>query len=590
MGYRKHGVLLLVSGVVVLISISAIVMLAEQYVDFRNTYFREIGEETKRNNFFLVRTFKSLLKKGDLERMNYVCSGFQGPNPMVIKIIERGKGPIFTSSDGPQNLLEHVSEPETRKLFRSHTDENVTFRFVDQMRSYMIYHAVRFTIGEQHYILVMASKCNSVTLLMKQTRMAIIFLSVSGLLAVLAIAVYFFRNIRMPLNRLFESTSRIAAGELEAEIYIPRNGLIREIALGLSSLTEQLKQQLISFQKLAMEQEKVFDSLSEAVLVLDLNGNVLRFNRAAGKLFFPWCSAGSRTMPPCPEELLNLLKEKAPDGNTFSCRVSYSQGGEAPAIPLLVSGLTFNFGAERGVLLSATDISDFERLEAEHREFIAAISHEMKTPLTGIIGAVDAISSGALDKPEYKVRCLETLHSQASRLNTLLLNFLTLNSLEHPGSDRDKNFLPVKIHSIVRSAVEINRANAENRNIEIVMKDIARQMELQCDAQLLVQALSNLIGNAVFHSGSEMIEVEVGTNEDGMADFVVRDFGRGVPAEHREKIFTRFYRLPSGSGHFQGSGIGLAIVRSIALYHHGKVFVTDNPAGGAEFHLLIPAD
>ena len=108
------------------------------------------------------------------------------------------------------------------------------------------------------------------------------------------------------------------------------------------------------------------------------------------------------------------------------------------------------------------------------------------------------------------------------------------------------------------------------------------------DAQLLQQALNNLISNAILHSGTKRIELSAVREGDRQIDFRVRDWGRGIPEEHRELIFRRFYRVPGGSRNCGGSGIGLAIVKHGALYHRGRVGVESPPGGGAEFHIVLP--
>ena len=226
--------------------------------------------------------------------------------------------------------------------------------------------------------------------------------------------------------------------------------------------------------------------------------------------------------------------------------------------------------------------------EEARRRFVSDASHEMKTPLTGIVGAVDAINSGALDHEEYKVRCIDTLTKQSERLHTLLVNFLTLTSLENTRGRAEDDFLPVRPLAVVRSAIEVCRPVAEAAGITVEAGPCV-SAEFPGDALLLQQALNNLIANAVLHSGTERIEVSASATEDGRIDFCVRDYGCGIPAEHQDRIFKRFYRIPAGSRKQPGSGIGLAIVKHVALYHHGTVFVRSAPGQGAEFHIVLPA-
>ena len=379
--------------------------------------------------------------------------------------------------------------------------------------------------------------------------------------------------------------SKIAAGELEYPVYVPRSGLIREIALCLQTLTEQLKKQIVSLRDDANERKAILNSLTEAVLLVDAAGKIGQWNRTACELFFPGTNPECAALPDCPEELRECIRKTGEHG-AYSGELILRRGDRE--YQLLVNAVSFVRDEQRFFLISATDLSEIRKLEAYRREFIAAISHEMKTPLTGIVGAVDAINSGALDHEEYKVRCIDTLTKQSERLHTLLVNFLTLTSLENTRGRAEDDFLPVRPLAVVRSAIEVCRPVAEAAGITVEAGPCV-SAEFPGDALLLQQALNNLIANAVLHSGTERIEVSASATEDGRIDFCVRDYGCGIPAEHQDRIFKRFYRVPSGSRKQPGSGIGLAIVKHVALYHHGTVFVRSVPGQGAEFHIVLPA-
>lgn len=582
---RKDTVLLFVPAIIGVIIIFSIFLLDIQLANFKKAYFQEIAEETRHNNAFLVRAFRELLETKQLDKMRRMLSGNHGPNPMIVKIIARGKGAIMESEGVPGYLSEHIREPEIKNIFKGNRDEDVVVKFDRTLNSFMVYHSVRFRIGEQDYVLVMASKCNSMTLLMRQTRRGILILTALGVLSTLALVTYFCYWIRSPLNRLFASMSKIAAGELEYPVYVPRSGLIREIALCLQTLTEQLKKQIVSLRDDANERKAILNSLTEAVLLVDAAGKIGQWNRTACELFFPGTNPECAALPDCPEELRECIRKTGEHG-AYSGELILRRGDRE--YQLLVNAVSFVRDEQRFFLISATDLSEIRKLEAYRREFIAAISHEMKTPLTGIVGAVDAINSGALDREEYKVRCIDTLTKQSERLHTLLVNFLTLTSLENTRGRAEDDFLPVRPLAVVRSAIEVCRPVAEAAGITVEAGPCV-SAEFPGDALLLQQALNNLIANAVLHSGTERIEVSASATEDGRIDFCVRDYGCGIPAEHQDRIFKRFYRVPSGSRKQPGSGIGLAIVKHVALYHHGTVFVRSVPGQGAEFHIVLPA-
>ena len=519
---RRDYVLLSVPAVIGGIIILAIFFLDIQLANFQKAYFRELANETRRNNALIVRACRELIAANELDKIHRLLNS-HGPNPVVVRIIARGRGTIVQTEDVPAYLAAHIREPEIRNMFKRNLREDVLVRYDRPLDAYMVYHCARFRVGAQDYILVMASKCSSMTLLMRQTRQGILILTVLGVLSVAALVGYFCFWIRSPLNRLFSSMSRIAAGELEYPIFVPRRGLIREIALCLRSLTERLRQQIVSLQDDAAERAAILNALTEAILLIDADGKVEQWNRTAMELFYPGEEAGKSILRECPEELRDQIR-MAEEAGVASAELPMRRGDRE--FILLVNTVSFNREGGRFFLISVTDLTEIRRFETYRSEFIAAVSHEMKTPLTGIIGAVDAINAGALDHPDYRARCIETLTLQSERLHTLLQNFLTLTSLDALRKTGEENdFLPVRPLSVVRSAVEVCRSAAEAAGIEIVVGECI-PIEIFADSLLLQQALNNLISNAVFHSGTRRIEVFAARTDDGTAvDFCVRDFG-----------------------------------------------------------------
>ena len=224
-------------------------------------------------------------------------------------------------------------------------------------------------------------------------------------------------------------------------------------------------------------------------------------------------------------------------------------------------------------------IRELAKLERFRREFIADVSHEIKTPLTGILGAVDILSDGSGEDAASPLlqRLLPMLKKEAGRLNGLVQSILDLARLEREGGVL--NLAEADLGELVRGL-------AEKFKVEFRGGDVSSPRFLvRCDPQLIEQAVSNLIGNAVRHSGSEEIIVMVECDER-MARVVVEDHGVGIPSEHAARIFERFHRVdPARSAETGGAGLGLAIVRRIARLHGGDVAFSDVQPHGSRFTL-----
>ena len=226
------------------------------------------------------------------------------------------------------------------------------------------------------------------------------------------------------------------------------------------------------------------------------------------------------------------------------------------------------------------------KVESQRADFIANVSHEIKTPLTCIIGAAEALEDEELT-PELRHNFMEMLRSNSHRLNNLVRDILSLAALEKRQLDPTRDFAPVEVASVAVNAINLTRPRAAAANIVISLAGDA-SLPIKGDPILLEQALVNLLENALKYSGSDRITVTL--RRDGPEAVIeVADHGIGIPPDHRKRIFERFYRVDgSRSRELGGTGLGLAIVKHICQLHHGSAEVDETPGGGCTFRLRLP--
>ena len=234
-------------------------------------------------------------------------------------------------------------------------------------------------------------------------------------------------------------------------------------------------------------------------------------------------------------------------------------------------------------------VAELRKVEAFRRDFIADVSHEIKTPLTGIIGSVDLLASSRDLPDDSRDRLLSMLKSESERLNGLAQSILSLARIERDLAAGAVDFSPVDIAGIVKDVVESLDVLALENGVALKV-DAPGPCVVPGDGQLLTCAVSNLIVNAIRHSGSPDVLVSL-RGSGGIVTLTVEDHGVGIPREERERVFERFYRVDrsrdSGTG---GSGLGLAIVRGIARLHGGDVTLGDAEPSGCRFAMTIGPD
>ena len=232
-------------------------------------------------------------------------------------------------------------------------------------------------------------------------------------------------------------------------------------------------------------------------------------------------------------------------------------------------------------------LSEMRKLEQFRSDFVSNVTHEIKTPVTGILGAVEILAdeTSALDETDRQ-ELQKVLRDQSVRLNALVEDILSLARLERAEAEKHADFAPHDIADIVQTAVNLARPTAELSETETAF---ARPPVVRpCDPRLIEPAVTNLLQNHLRYSGSERLEVRVARLQDGRAAVTASDHGIGIPEDCQRRIFERCYRIGRGrSRALGGTGLGLAIVKHIAQLHGGEVTVKSRPGAGATFTLTF---
>ena len=233
-------------------------------------------------------------------------------------------------------------------------------------------------------------------------------------------------------------------------------------------------------------------------------------------------------------------------------------------------------------------LAEMKRVENFRRDFIANVSHEIRTPLTGILGATDLLEGADDLPPEDRRRLLGMLRSEATRLNSLSEQVLSLARLERDEAATSLSLAEADLADLVRGVADRFRDEAAAAGAEISVSAPEEPVVANCDAGLLEQALANLVRNAILHASAKRIEISAARRGAGVV-LAVADDGVGIAQEHLGRLFERFYRVDEArEGGAGGSGLGLAIVRQIARLHGGDVSVDSAPGRGSRFEIALP--
>ena len=284
------------------------------------------------------------------------------------------------------------------------------------------------------------------------------------------------------------------------------------------------------------------------------------------------------------EALQQLVRAVRRSGNIQEVTMELPRGPLGTGIhDLLVRVIPLNIDGLICILIF--DDSEMRRLDAIRRDFVANISHELKTP----IGALSILSEavlGACDDPEAIVRFANRMQTESKRLTDLVQEIINLSRLQD--DDPLKNAKVIDLNEVLLDAIDQSELNATARNIELVYSEQA-MARIKGDQSQVIMAISNLIENAINYSPEgTRVAIALRVN-DGLAEVSITDQGIGIPEKDLERIFERFYRVdPARSRATGGTGLGLSIVKHVATNHGGDVLVWSVENAGSTFTIRFP--
>ena len=476
-------------------------------------------------------------------------------------------GTVFYDTQADAKTMEnHAAREEVQQALT--TGEGESSRYSQTLLEKTIYVAKRMDDGSVLRICVS-----------RQTLAVLLLGMLQPVLVILLAAVIFSALLAKRLSRrIVEPLNAIDLDHpLEAKAYDEIAPLLGRI----NRQHEQIDDQLRELQRKTDEFTHITQSMPEGLVLLDNKNVILSINPSASKLFSAQAGCVGQNF---------LTLDRSTDVSQAIDRARETGHSETR---VELSGRIYQFDISRiesagekiGAVLLCFDITERETAEQARREFTANVSHELKTPLQGIIGSAELIENGMV-KPEDMPRFIGHIRTEAQRLVALIADIIRLSQLDEGVEMPMEN---VELLSLAGEVAEDLRAAADKASVTITTD--GQSSIVFGVRRLLYEMLYNLCDNAIKYNrpgGSVRIHVE---NREQEAAISVLDTGIGIAPEHQSRIFERFYRVDkSHSKASGGTGLGLSIVKHAAMYHGGKVALESEPGRGTEIRVTLPKE
>jgi two-component system phosphate regulon sensor histidine kinase PhoR len=513
-----------------------------------------------------------------------------GQNESAIITLVKPSGKVFCDSkEDPARLGNYSNKPEIKEAYLG----KIGFSFRKeklQNEAQLFVSAPVFEAEKVIGVVRLAIPGGYIELAQKEALKGFLF---SGFLVFVvsgAIAFLVSKRINLPLVEIQNAATRFANELLKNKFKETDSIEIDQVAGTLNKMARQLNDQINVITAEKNEKEAILSSMSEGVIAVNTREQIIGMNKEASRIF-------GVSVEDCRGKFLHESIRNAPL-QEFTAKALKSS-------TTIDGDFTLNYGTELhvralgtilrdakenpiGALVVLNDVTRLRRLENTRKDFVANVSHELKTPITSIKGFVETLREGAIDDSKNAHRFLDIIAKQTDHLNAIVEDLLALSRIEQYSNQAQISLEVTHIYDLLKSSADqcLTELGTQSAPINLVCDP---DLKIKVNLHLLEQAVVNLLQNALKYGKTEKgIEVRGGV-KDKETFICVQDWGQGIPSEHHKRLFERFYTVDkSRNRDSAGTGLGLAIVKHIAQAHGGRVLVESSPNKGSAFYIFLP--
>ncbi len=496
---------------------------------------------------------------------------------------------IADSEEDPAAMDNHARRPEVMEALSKRV--GVSVRYSRTLGENFMYVALPLeknggTIG----FVRVAVPLTAVRSQVSHARNVVVFGALGAAVLALLLGFVVANRITKPLREMAEVADAIASGDYDQRVRVDRHDEIGSLAATLNRMNDQLRDQVETITDDRNKMAAIFSGMVEGVIAIDRNERIVHINIAAERILSLsgeecvgmriWEATRVREV----SEALNaaMRDERVTIGEVRLTRPQSEQVIQLVATPLRDANEKLT-----GALVVLHDVSELRQLEAVRRDFVANISHELKTPLAAIRGLVETvIDDKGMDEATHD-RFLDKIQSQSARLNSLVSDLLTISRLE--SEDAAADFRPLDLREPVGESLQSLVPSVDAKKLELNRTVPSSPVDIIGNREALRELVDNLVGNAIKYTPSGgRVDVRLRAEGD-WAVLEVEDTGIGIAPADQSRVFERFYRVDRArSRELGGTGLGLSIVKHVALSHGGNVSLRSAVGEGSIFRVQLP--
>lgn len=516
--------------------------------------------------------------------LDNICKQLKKNTGARVTIISND-GKVIGDSDTDSALMDnhlHRTEIEQAVLFGI----GMSIRHSDTLRHDFLYVAKSQPQGENREGFIrLAVSLKEVNSSINLLRIKIVFVVVLVLLATGVFAIWQTDYLRRLLKQITDFSKSLSRGDRDARLFLKNTDEFNEIAENLTSMSVNLRKMIAVSEDEKNRLNVILKSIPDALLIIDSKG-IITLSSSSSKNFFG-------NIPITGMQFVEVIRNQKLSDLIEEVRKSLLPGMtefriESPMekyLSVRVSPLFYKENEISGFVAVFHDITQIEKLEQARKDFVANVSHEIKTPITAIKGFADTLLEGALDDKENAFKFIQTIKSNSERINTLVDDLMTISKIEL-GAIRVEKAM-VDLEDIFRNVIDLFKDKASAKSLSLTESNMPGIKEINADRNRLIQILNNLVDNAVKFTETGGVTFGI-AKEDEKTFLFVEDTGIGISQKHLPRLGERFYRVdPARSRKMGGTGLGLAIVKHLVKAHGWSMKIESIPGKGTKVRIYL---
>lgn len=561
-----------------------VIVLAIAFVEiFITSAVRSNYRETLKANLAVQINLAARTVSFSQTNLDSLCRDLKRDTGARVTVIDPS-GRVIGDSDTDSSLMDnHLNrtEIEQASLFETGT----AVRYSDTIKYDFLYVAKKFTQGQQEGFLRLAVPLRDVDHAVHLLRMKIILSVLAVFLGTWVFSIWQTDHLRRLLMQITDFSKSLSRGEIDKRLFLKDSGEFNEIADNLTAMSTKLQGTIAESDEERNRLNVILRSVPDGLLIIDARGYITLSSASAREFF------GDIQMTGLPflevvrnhefSDLMDEVKRSLSPGMT-EFRIDY------PAekyLSVRVSPLFYHEHELSGFVAVFHDITQIEKLEQVRKDFVANVSHELKTPITAIKGFADTLLEGALDDRDNAVRFIHTIRSNSERINSLVDDLMTISKIELGVIQVEKSL--IDIGDVFENVLELFTGRAAAKGLSLEVSQNPDLLRIRADRNRLVQIMTNLLDNAIKFTESGGITFGIDRDDTGTFIFV-EDTGIGVPPKAVPRLGERFFRVdPGRSRTMGGTGLGLAIVKHLVKAHGWSMQVRSIPGKGTRILIFV---